>query len=112
MHRDRWRCDMTTLKAVACYLPGKRGPVEDVPAELGLTAMQVRLFRRYLALAELALDEGGTLLELLSAATARLDALPGREHLVRYVLYARALPVVVPYPVNPLRDLCRAFGLR
>ena len=102
---------MTTLKAVACYLPDKRMPVEDVAGQLGLTAMQVRLFRRYLGMAEIRLDQGGTLLDLLSAATARLDALRGREHLVRYVLYARALPVVVPYPVNPVRDLCRAFGL-
>lgn len=102
---------MTTLEAVACYLPDKRVQVEDVATELGLTAMQVRLFRRYLGLAEIRRDHGGTLLDLLSAATWRLGALRGREHLVRYVLYARALPVVVPYPVNPLRDLCRAFGL-
>jgi 3-oxoacyl-[acyl-carrier-protein] synthase-3 len=102
---------MTTLEAVACYLPDKCVPVEDVAGELGLTAIQVRLFRRYLGLAEIRLDDEGSLLDLLSAAIRRLGALPGREHLVRYVLYARALPVVVPYPVNPLRDLCRAFGL-
>ena len=85
---------MTTLKAVACYLPDKRMPVEDVAGQLGLTAMQVRLFRRFLGMAEIRLDHGGTLLDLLSAATARLGALRGLEHLVRYVLYARALPVV------------------
>jgi len=102
---------VTTLRAVACYLPDKRMPVEDVAGQLGLTAMQVRLFRRFLGMAEIRLDHGGTLLDLLSAATARLDALRGHEHLVRYVLYARALPVVVPYPVNPVRDVCRAFGL-
>lgn len=102
---------MTTLEAVACYLPDKCVPVEDVAGELGLTAMQVRLFRRFLGLAEIRLDHGGTLLDLLSAATWRLGALRGREHLVRYVLYARALPVGVPYPVNPVRDLCRAFGM-
>ena len=102
---------MTTLKAVACYLPDKRMPVEDVAGQLGLTSMQVRLFRRYLGLAEIRLDHGGTLVDLLSAATARLDALRGLEHRVRYVLHARALPVVVPYPVSPVRDLCRAFGL-
>jgi 3-oxoacyl-[acyl-carrier-protein] synthase-3 len=102
---------MTALKAVACFLPDKRVPVEDVAGQLGLPPIQVRLFRRYLGLAEIRLDHEGTLLDLLSAATLRLGALRGLEHLVRYVLYARALPVVVPYPVNPLRDLCRAFGL-
>jgi 3-oxoacyl-[acyl-carrier-protein] synthase-3 len=102
---------MTTLKAVACYLPGKRVPVEDVAGQLGLTPMQVRIFRRYLGLAEIRLEAGGTLLDLLSAAASALGELRGAEHLVRYVLYARALPVVVPYPVSPVRDLCRAFGL-
>jgi 3-oxoacyl-[acyl-carrier-protein] synthase-3 len=82
-----------------------------VAAELGLSAMQVRIFRRYLGLAEIRLDDGGTLLDLLSAAAGRLGELRGAEHLVRYVLHARALPVVVPYPVSPVRDLCRAFGL-
>jgi 3-oxoacyl-[acyl-carrier-protein] synthase III len=27
------------------------------------------------------------------------------------VLYARTMPVVAPYPVNPLHDLCRGLGL-
>jgi 3-oxoacyl-[acyl-carrier-protein] synthase-3 len=102
---------MTTLETVACYLPDKRVPVEDVAGQLGLTSMQTRLFRRYLGLAEIRLDPGGTLLDLLSAATSRLGELRGREHLVRYVLYARVMPVVAPYPINPLRDLCLAFGL-
>ena len=104
---------MTTLEAVACYLPDKRVPVEDVAGQLGLTSMQVRLFRRYLGLAEIRLDPGGTLLDLLSAAASRLAPLedPRVRRRVRYVLYARAMPVVVPYPVSPVRDLCRAFGL-
>jgi 3-oxoacyl-[acyl-carrier-protein] synthase-3 len=102
---------MTTLRAVACYLPDTRVPVEDVAGQLGLTSMQVRIFRRYLGLAEIRLDQGGTLLDLLSAATSALGELRGAEHLVRYVLYARALPVVVPYPVSPVHELCRAAGL-
>jgi 3-oxoacyl-[acyl-carrier-protein] synthase-3 len=102
---------MTTLRAVACYLPDRRVPVEDVARQLGLAPLQARLFRRYLGLAEIRLDHEGTLLDLLSAATSRLAGLRGLEHLVRYVLHARVMPVVVPYPVNPLRDLCRALGL-
>lgn len=102
---------MTAIEAVACYLPEQRVTVEDVADRLGLTAMQARLFRRFLGLAEIRLDPGGSLLDLLSAAVARLDRLRGREHLVRYVLYARAMPVVAPYPVNTLHELCRASGL-
>jgi 3-oxoacyl-[acyl-carrier-protein] synthase-3 len=45
-------------------------------------------------------------------AAAGLDALRGQEHRVRYVLYARAMPVVAPYPVNALHEVCRALGLQ
>lgn len=102
---------MTAIEAVASYLPEQRVSVEDAAGRLGLTAMQTRLFRRFLGLAEIRLDPDGSLLDLLSAALSRLDGLRGREHLVRYVLYARAMPVVEPYPANTLRELCQAFGL-
>lgn len=102
---------MTAIEAVASYLPEQRISVEDAAGRLGLTAMQTRLFRRFLGLAEIRLDPDGGLLDLLSAALSRLDGLRGREHLVRYVLYARAMPVVEPYPANTLHELCQAFGL-
>jgi 3-oxoacyl-[acyl-carrier-protein] synthase-3 len=102
---------VTAIEAVACYLPDQRVSVEDVAVRLGLTTMQTRLFRRFLGLAEIRVDPGGSLLDLLSAAVAGLERLRGREHLVRYVLYARAMPVVAPYPVNTLHELCREFGL-
>jgi len=102
---------VTAIEAVAAYLPEQRISVEDAAVRLGLTAMQTRLFRRFLGLAEIRLDPGGSLLDLLSAAVSRLDALRGREHQVRYVLYARAMPVVEPYPVNTLRELCLKVGL-
>ena len=102
---------MTAIEAVACYVPERRFRVEDVAGRLGLTAMQTRLLRRFLGLAEIRLDPDGSLLDLLSAAVSSLRELRGREHLVRYVLHARAMPVVAPYPVNPLRELCEAFGL-
>jgi 3-oxoacyl-[acyl-carrier-protein] synthase-3 len=44
-------------------------------------------------------------------AAAGLDALRGQEHRVQYVLYPRTMPVVGPYPVNPLHEVCRALGL-
>lgn len=102
---------MTAIDAVASYLPEQRVSVEDAARGLGLTAMQTRLFRRFLGLAEIRLDPDGSLLDLLSAALSRLDRLRGHEHRVRYVLYARAMPVVEPYPANTLRELCQAFGL-
>lgn len=102
---------VTAIEAVASYVPEQRVSVEDVAGRLGLTAMQTRLFRRFLGLAEIRLDPDGSLLDLLSAAVSRLAELRGREQLVRYVLYARAMPVVEPYPANTLRELCEALGL-
>lgn len=102
---------MTALAAVATHLPQHRVPIEELAGPLALSPMQVKIFRRYHGMAEVRLDPGGTLLDLLLAATARLPGLSGREQQVRYVLHARTFPVVVPYPVNPLHELCRRLGL-
>jgi 3-oxoacyl-[acyl-carrier-protein] synthase III len=109
--RWRSRAGMTSLVAVATYLPEQRVRVEDLAGRLRLTAMQVRLFKRFHGLAEIRLDPGGTLPGLLLAAAQRLEGLAGNEHRVRYVLHARSMPVVVPYPLNPLHELCQRLGL-
>jgi len=96
---------------VATYLPDQRVPIENLASQLELTPMQIKLFKRFHGLAEVRMDAGGTLLDLLLAAATRLDALRGREHQVAYVLHARSMPVVVPYPLNPLHELCRLLGL-
>jgi 3-oxoacyl-[acyl-carrier-protein] synthase III len=102
---------VTALDAVATYLPAQRARIEDLAGPLGLTTMQVRLFKRFQGLAEIRLDPGGSLLDLLLAAAARLAGLPGNEHRVKYVLHARSMPVAAPYPLNPLHELCRRLGL-
>ena len=102
---------MTALEAVSVYLPPVRVPIESLADSLGLTDMQVKLFRRFHGLREVSRDPDGSLYDLLMKAATGLDALRGREHRVRYVLYARAMPVVAPYPVNPLHEVCRALGL-
>jgi 3-oxoacyl-[acyl-carrier-protein] synthase-3 len=102
---------VTALDAVATYLPDERVPIEDLADRLDLTAMQIKVFRRYHKLGEVRIRRDGTVVDLLAAAVAGLDALRGREHLVRYVLYARTFPVTVPYPLNPVHDLCRRIGL-
>lgn len=103
---------MTALDAVATYLPRRRVTIDSLAEGLDLTSMQLRMFKRYHGLAEVHWDPDASLLDLLLAAASRLHALRGREHLVRYVLYARAFGVVVPYPLNPLHDLCDRLGLR
>jgi len=102
---------VTAIEAVATYLPELRVPIEDLADSLALTGVQVRLFKRFHGLREIPMEPSGTLTELLLSAAARLDALRGREHQVRYVLHARTMPVVVPYPVNPVHEVCLALGL-
>ncbi|MGE5828638.1 MAG: 3-oxoacyl-[acyl-carrier-protein] synthase III C-terminal domain-containing protein [Micromonosporaceae bacterium] len=102
---------MTALEAVSVYLPPVRVPIESLAGRLGLTDMQVKLFRRFHGLREVGRDPDASLYDLLLKAVAGLEALRGQEHRVRYVLYARTMPVVAPYPENPLHDLCRALGL-
>jgi 3-oxoacyl-[acyl-carrier-protein] synthase III len=102
---------MTALDAVASYLPPERVPIDDLADQLGLTPIQVRLFQRVHGLAEVRLDRGGALVDLLRAAVEKLDGLRGREHLVRYVIHGRSMPVAVPYPANPLHELTHGLGL-
>ncbi|NUR58750.1 MAG: 3-oxoacyl-ACP synthase [Catenulispora sp.] len=102
---------MTALTAVGTYLPKERVPIEDLADRFGLTAMQTKVFRRYHKLGSVSRDSGGSLLDLLRGALDDLDALDGNEHRVRYVIHARTFPVVTPYPLNPLRELCRERGL-
>src|SRR6266566_1030913 len=102
---------MTALEAVSVYLPPVRLPIESLVGSFGLTDMQVKVFRRFHGLREVGRDPDASLFGMLMKAAAGLDALRGREHRVRYVLYARAMPVVAPYPVNPLHEVCRALGL-
>jgi 3-oxoacyl-[acyl-carrier-protein] synthase-3 len=102
---------MTALDAVSVYMPPVRIPIESLAGSLGLTEMQVKLFRRFHGLRKISREPDGSLSGLLMKAAAGLDALRGREHLVRYVLHARAMPVVAPYPANPLHEVCRALGL-
>src|SRR5215469_16915596 len=102
---------MTALEAVSVYLPPAPVPIESLAGSLGLTDMQVRVFRRFHGLREVGREPGASLYGLLMKAAAGLDELRGQEHRVRYVLYARTMPVVAPYPVNPLTEVCRALGL-
>ena len=102
---------MTALEAVSVYLPPERMPIERLAGPLGLTDMQVKLFRRFHGLREVGRDPGASLYDLLMKAATGLDALRGHEHRVRYVLYARTMPVIGPYPVNPLHEVCHALGL-
>jgi 3-oxoacyl-[acyl-carrier-protein] synthase-3 len=103
---------MTTLADVAAFLPERTVPVEEMGPELGLTPTQVRVLRRFNGLGEVRRQRPGeTLADLLEGAARALPSLKGREHLVRYVIHARGVPVVAPYPVNPVHELAGRLGL-
>ncbi|MFC7484532.1 hypothetical protein ACFQX7_37160 [Luedemannella flava] len=102
---------MTAIEAVAVHLPERRVPIESLADELGLTSMQLKLFRRYHRLAEIRHQPAGDLADLLCGAVANLKTLVGREEAVRYVIHARTFPVVSPYPHNPLHQVRARFGL-
>ncbi|MGW5053883.1 3-oxoacyl-[acyl-carrier-protein] synthase III C-terminal domain-containing protein [Actinokineospora sp. NPDC004072] len=99
---------MTALAAVGAHVPKRAVPIDELP--LGLTERQLKLFRRFHGLDEVRLSDGSPLDLLLDAARS-VAGLRGSEHRVRYVVHARSMPVAVPYPDNPLHDLCRAIGL-
>src|SRR5262245_3755960 len=103
---------MTTLADVAAFLPERVVPVEEIGADLGLTPVQVRVLRRFNGLGEVRRQRPGeTLADLLEGAARALPSLRGREHLVRYVIHARGVPVVAPYPVNPVHELLSRLGM-
>ena len=102
---------MTALAAVASYLPEHEVTIDDLAAPFGLTPMQIKVFRRYHKLGSARRDPGGSLADLLRGALSNLLELRGNEHRVRYVLFPRTFPVVVPYPANPVHDVCQEFGL-
>ncbi|MEI5527097.1 3-oxoacyl-[acyl-carrier-protein] synthase III C-terminal domain-containing protein [Streptomyces brasiliscabiei] len=102
---------MTSLEEVAAHLPSERIPIEELGGELGISAVEMKVYRRYYGLAEVRREPGGTLTDLLLAAAGRLDGLRGAEERVRYVVQARTMPVVVPHPVNPVHEVRDALGL-
>ncbi len=102
---------MTALEAVSVYLPPTRIPIESLASSFGLTQMQVKLFRRFHGLSEVGRDPDPSPAELLLKAARGLDALRRQAGRVRYVIYARTMPVAAPYPVNPLHEVVRALGL-
>ncbi|WP_367128728.1 3-oxoacyl-[acyl-carrier-protein] synthase III C-terminal domain-containing protein [Saccharothrix sp. HUAS TT1] len=102
---------MTALDAVSVHTPAFRVPIEDLADPLGLTDVQVRLFRRFHGLDQVRFDPERSAADLLRAAVAGLAALRGQEHRVRYVVHGRAMPVVAPHPHNALHEVCHEFGL-
>lgn len=101
---------MTSLEAVAVHLPSRRVPIRALREQVGMTVPEMKVFERYFGLAEVPRHDG-SLVELLLAAVKRLGLSDEQRRVVRYVLWARSIYVVSPYPANPLREVQLSLGL-
>lgn len=103
---------MTALREVAGHLPDRRVPLDELLADWDLPAATVETLQRSYGYSEVPRQEPGeTLIDLLAAAARNLTTLRGNENRVRYVLYARTVPVSQPHPFSPMPDLCDLLGL-
>lgn len=102
---------MTAIEAVSVYLPDQVATIEELGGRIGHTPRQIRMYRRFYGLAEVRHAPEESLAELLAAAAGKMTALTGREQRVRYIVHARTLQSVSPYPHNPLHDARRMLGL-
>jgi 3-oxoacyl-[acyl-carrier-protein] synthase III len=104
---------MTALREVAGYLPDRRVPLEELLSDWELSASTVETLRRSYGYSEVRRQKPGeTLVDLLAGAARGLSTLPANEGRVRYVLYARTVPVSLPHPLNPMPELCDLLNLR
>ncbi|WFE28740.1 3-oxoacyl-[acyl-carrier-protein] synthase III C-terminal domain-containing protein [Solwaraspora sp. WMMD791] len=102
---------MTSIEAVHTFLPPDRVSAGECLAAYGFSPAEIRLHERFYGFREVRIDRTGSLADLLVGGAVGMTALRGREHLVRYVLHARTMPVVAPYPINPLREAACRLGL-
>lgn len=103
---------MTALLEIAGHLPDRRVPLEELLGDWGIPTSTQDALRRSYGYSEVRRQKPGeTLLDLLVPAARGLSALPGNEHRVRHVIYARTVPVSLPHPLNPLPELCDLLGL-
>ncbi|MER5521315.1 3-oxoacyl-[acyl-carrier-protein] synthase III C-terminal domain-containing protein [Streptomyces sp. NPDC002763] len=109
---DRAASAPLILTSVGTFLPEREVRAEDVLAEHGLSASQIRVFRRLHGLDRLRLDPGLGLLDLLLPAARSALARAGTPERVRYVVYTHALEQAAPTGVEPARALASALGLR
>ena len=101
---------MTALESVAVHVPQVRLRIGSLREQLGISAAEMRVFERFYGLAEVPKDDGD-LTDLLWHAVTQLELPPERARRIRYVLHARSVNVITPYPANPLHDITTRLGL-
>lgn len=103
---------MTALLEIAGYLPDWRVPLEELLIGWELPASTVDTLQRSYGYSEVRRQKPGeTLTDLLVQAAHNLPSLTANQSRVRYLLYARTVPVSQPHPLNPLPELCELLNL-
>ncbi|MBB4912223.1 3-oxoacyl-[acyl-carrier-protein] synthase III C-terminal domain-containing protein [Actinophytocola algeriensis] len=103
---------MTALREIAGHLPDRLVPLEELLADWQLPASTVDTLRRSYGYSEVRRQQPGeTLTDLLVRAAHNLPSLAALRNQIRYVLYARTVPVSQPHPLNPLPDVCEQLGV-
>ncbi|HEY6312466.1 MAG TPA: 3-oxoacyl-[acyl-carrier-protein] synthase III C-terminal domain-containing protein [Streptosporangiaceae bacterium] len=102
---------MTSLEAVSTYLAPEKVSIAEILQSLGMSESQTKLYHRFYGYSHIRTAPGASITSLMLCAAAGLDALPGRENQVHYVIAARTIQMAAPYPDNPLQDVRRKLGL-
>ena len=102
---------MTALVAVSAYLPPSSVTISSLGPRLGLCDQQVRMFERFYGLSRVRMRPDGTIADLMLGAAEGLDCLRSVADRVRYIIQARTMQAVAPYPLNPLHDVRSKLGL-
>lgn len=100
---------MTAIVAVSSHLPATV-PIESLSEDLDLTDRQVRFFRRYFGLADVCRTDESEV-DLMLAAVGGLAPFAAVRERIRYVVRAKTVPISVPYPIDPLAEVCAKLGL-
>ncbi|PZT77067.1 MULTISPECIES: 3-oxoacyl-[acyl-carrier-protein] synthase III C-terminal domain-containing protein [unclassified Streptomyces] len=93
---------MTALREVSAYLPPDRVDIGSLQSRLGLTDAEIKVYRRVFGLREVRHGLDALPGDLLLSAIGGLTSPAGVRERVRYIVQARTMPEVSPYPHSPL----------
>jgi 3-oxoacyl-[acyl-carrier-protein] synthase-3 len=100
---------MLNIIDVAVALPGREEPIEDAAARLGLTATELKMFKRYYGFDRFRLDDSQPLGDLLAAAVTPLIARhPNIRRHLEILVHCHTLSDIAPFghdALSAVRDI-------
>lgn len=101
---------MTSIEAVSGHVPSRTISIDRCLADEGLDRQRIEFHKRIFGNVEIRRDPETPIVDAMLRAIAGLDELRGREHDVRYLVYARTIQLGA-HGANPLRELRTKLGL-